>query len=96
MTPTPKENVKAMSTTDPAQPLEHTEGGSTTRDAIDLGVPMAPATDPAETVGPEDAAGTAPTRGDYTGRVQPGITIEAIPPAEQVPGGPTVRRVVQS
>ncbi|MGI8623110.1 MAG: hypothetical protein ACR2NB_06410 [Solirubrobacteraceae bacterium] len=82
-----------MSTTEPT-PLKHTHGGSTTRDATDVGVAMAPATTP-QSVGPEDAAGLEPTRGDYAGRTQPGSTIEAIPEAEQVPGGTKVRRVQQ-
>ncbi|NUO36440.1 MAG: hypothetical protein HOQ27_15425 [Dermatophilaceae bacterium] len=46
--------------------LEHSEGGATTRDdALDSGVPML-AGDPSEPVGPEDALGSGPKRGDYT------------------------------
>lgn len=49
--------------------LKHSEGGTTTRDdATDLGVPMLPG-DPSEPVGPEDALGDGPKRGDYTGRI---------------------------
>ena len=49
--------------------LEHTEGGVTTRDdMLDLGVPMLPG-DPNEPVGPEDALGEGPKRGDYSGRI---------------------------
>ena len=49
--------------------LEHSEGGTTTRDdANDLGVPMLPG-DPSEPVGPEDALGEGPTRGDYRDRL---------------------------
>ena len=49
--------------------LEHTNGGTTTRDdANDLGVPMIPGS-PKERVGPEDALGEGPTRGDYRGRI---------------------------
>jgi hypothetical protein len=49
--------------------LRHSQGGTTTRDdAADLGVPML-AGDPSEPVGPEDALGDGPKRGDYTGRV---------------------------
>lgn len=49
--------------------LEHSEGGVTTRDdATDLGVPMvAGAAD--EPVGPEDALGDGPKRGDYRDRI---------------------------
>ncbi len=51
-------------------PAEVPEGHSvTTRDdALDLGVPMLPG-DPGEPVGPEDALGSGPKRGDYRGRV---------------------------
>lgn len=56
---TEKENAK----------LEHTEGGTTTRDdATDMGVPMLPG-DPSEPVGPEDALGPGPKRGDYSDRL---------------------------
>jgi len=77
------------------QPLEHTQGGVHTRaDTTDVGVPMAAPTGP-QTVGPEDAAGLKPTRGDYTARTSTGTSIEPIPPAEQVPNGPRVRVVHQ-
>ena len=56
---TSKENAK----------LEHTEGGTTTRDdRLDLGVPMLPG-DGSEPVGPEDALGPGPKRGDYSDRL---------------------------
>lgn len=46
--------------------LEHSEGGTTTRDdALDSGVPML-AGDPSEPAGPEDALGAGPKRGDYS------------------------------
>jgi hypothetical protein len=49
--------------------LRHSEGGVTTRDdANDLGVPMLQG-NPSEPVGPEDALGDGPKRGDYTGRM---------------------------
>lgn len=49
--------------------LAHSAGGTTTRDdANDLGVPMLPGS-PAEPVGPEDALGEGPKRGDYSDRV---------------------------
>lgn len=51
--------------------LEHTAGGTTTRDdALDLGVPMLPGS-ANEPVGPEDALGEGPKRGDYSGRIGP-------------------------
>jgi hypothetical protein len=76
--------------------LEHSRGGVTTRDdATDLGVPMLPG-DPSEPVGPEDALGESPTRGDYRSRigdVRP-RSVEPIPDAK--PGEPQVRVVDQS
>jgi hypothetical protein len=46
--------------------LEHSEGGTTTRsDALDSGAPML-AGDASEPVGPEDALGSGPKRGDYS------------------------------
>lgn len=59
MTETKKQDAK----------LEHSEGGVTTRDdAADLGVPMLPG-DGSEPVGPEDALGPGPKRGDYSKRL---------------------------
>jgi hypothetical protein len=51
--------------------LEHTEGGVTTRDGTDGGVPMAQGSG-SEPVGPEDALGEGQKRGDYSERVGPG------------------------
>jgi hypothetical protein len=65
------------SSTVPNADLEHSAGGATTRDPMDAGVPMLPG-DPAEPVGPEDALGRGPKRGDYSDRIQSG------PPAETV------------
>jgi hypothetical protein len=49
--------------------LKHSDSGVTTRDdALDLGVPMLPGS-PDEPVGPEDALGPGPKRGDYTNRL---------------------------
>ena len=46
--------------------LEHSEGGTTTRDdALDSGVPMLPG-DASEPAGPEDALGSGKKRGDYS------------------------------
>ena len=51
--------------------LEHTKGGTTTRDdALDMGVPMLPGS-PDEPAGPEDALGEGPKRGDYSQRIGP-------------------------
>jgi hypothetical protein len=51
-------------------PVEIADGHSaTTRDdALDLGVPMLPGS-PDEPVGPEDALGPGPKRGDYSDRL---------------------------
>jgi hypothetical protein len=47
-----------------------TPDGPTTRDAGDLGVPML-AGQPDEPIGPEDALGAGPKRGDYSDRIGP-------------------------
>lgn len=60
---------KATASASQNDKLEHTEGGITTRDdATDLGVPMLPG-DGSEPVGPEDALGPGPKRGDYSQRL---------------------------
>lgn len=79
--------------------LKHSEGGVTTRDdLLDAGVPMRQG-DASEPVGPEDALGVGPKRGDYRERVGPDNyqphTSEPIPAGEQEPGGPTSRLVAQ-
>ncbi len=77
--------------------LEHSVEGVTTRDdVLDLGVPML-AGDPSEPVGPEDALGPGPTRGDYRQRMgetnyQPHITVAV---TDAKPGEPNVRVVAQ-
>jgi hypothetical protein len=64
-----KNDDKATASESQNQKLKHSEGGTTTRDdAGDLGVPMLQG-DPSEPVGPEDALGDGPKRGDYSGRV---------------------------
>lgn len=61
----------AVATTAENTELAHTQGGVTTRDDVtDLGVPMLPG-DASEPVGPEDALGPGPKRGDYSQRVGP-------------------------
>jgi hypothetical protein len=65
--------------------LEHTAGGKTTRDdPLDAGVPMTQG-DPREPIGPEDALGPGPKRGDYSGRIDAGphLVSEPIPPGER-------------
>lgn len=55
-----------VASTEANDALEHSEGGQTTRsDRTDLGVPMLPGS-PDEPVGPEDAFGDGPKRGDYS------------------------------
>lgn len=71
--------------------LEHSRGGTTTRDdATDAGVPMLPG-DPSEPQGPEDALGPGPKRGDYTGRVGPSDynPHHTVAVTDPKPGGPT-------
>jgi|SRR3954466_15756298 hypothetical protein len=78
--------------------LEHSEGGTTTRDdATDMGVPMLPGSAD-EPQGPEDALGPGPKRGDYSKRLgdanyQPHEVV-ANPDAKE--GEPTVVAVPQA
>lgn len=77
--------------------LKHSRGGVTTRDdATDMGVPMLPG-DLAEPVGPEDALGPGPKRGDYTDRVGPvGYNPhQVVPKANAKPGEPNVEVIAQ-
>jgi hypothetical protein len=72
--------------------LKHTQGGVTTRDdATDLGVPML-AGSADERVGPEDALGTGPKRGDYSDRIGPSSyqPHESVRVENAKPGEPTV------
>jgi hypothetical protein len=91
--------VAAKDTKDKSN-VEHSAQGVTTRDdATDLGVPML-AGDPSEPVGPEDALGEGPKRGDYSKRLgdahyQP-HTVRPIPADEREENGPTVRVVAQA
>jgi hypothetical protein len=79
------------------QALEHTNGGVTTRDAMDAGVAMVQGS-PDEPVGPEDALGPDPTRGDYSDRLVsgPSMVSEVIPEEERTPDGPLYRLVPQA
>lgn len=88
-----------LKTIDPTgdRKLKHSQGGVTTRsDVLDVGVPMLPG-DPREPVGPEDALGAGPTRGDYRTRLggsdyRPHTTE---PVSDAKPGEPNVRIVEQ-
>lgn len=68
---------------------------TTRQDATDLGVPMLPG-DPSEPVGPEDALGPGPKRGDYSGRVGPeNYQPHQIVPVDAPAGEPQVEVVAQ-
>jgi hypothetical protein len=86
-----------MAKTDDNAKLEHTAGGVTTRDdATDMGVPMLPGS-PDEPIGPEDALGPGPKRGDYTGRVGPSDyqPHQIVPVPDAKDGEPQVQVVAQ-
>ena len=78
---------------------EHSAGGvSSQDDNNDLGVVMLGG-EADEPVGPEDALGQGPKRGDYVDRVgesnyHPHVSLP-IPASERVPGGPISRLVPQ-
>lgn len=94
----PQKNVAAdVATERQNAKLDHSAGGVTTRDdATDLGVPMLPG-DPSEPVGPEDALGPGPKRGDYSGRVGPTgyEPHQVVRRADPKPGEPVVEVVAQ-
>jgi len=54
-----------------AADLNDAEGVTTRDDATDMGVPMLPGDVETEPVGPEDALGVGPKRGDYSDRIGP-------------------------
>ncbi len=78
---------------DKEKKLEHPEGGSTTKDATDLGVPMAEGEGPQ---GPEDALDPKGTRGDYTGRIGSGESYEMVRVGTHPDGTPIIERRRQS
>lgn len=68
----------------------HSAGGVTTRDdALDSGVPMLPG-DPSEPVGPEDAFGAGPKRGDYSDVVGNKQSYRSVPNPDRKDGDNTV------
>jgi hypothetical protein len=68
--------------------LKHSEGGVTTRDdALDSGVPML-AGDASEPVGPEDALGSGPKRGDYSAVIGNGQFYQSVPNPNHDPSDP--------
>lgn len=78
--------------------LEHTRGGATTRDdATDLGVKMLPG-DPKESIGPEDALGAGPKRGDYRERLGDANyrPHQSVPVEDPKPGEPVLKIEAQA
>lgn len=69
--------------------LQHPEGGTTTRDdALDSGAPML-AGDQSEPVGPEDALGSGPKRGDYSELIGNKRHQASVPNPDYDPSDPT-------
>jgi hypothetical protein len=74
--------------------LSHSEGGTTTRtDVLDSGAPML-AGDPSEPVGPEDALGSGPKRGDYSKLIGSGQFHASVPNPDYDPADPDSPRTV--
>lgn len=71
--------------------LEHTRGGSTTRDALDLGAPTAPGEGPQ---GPEDALDPN-ARSDYTGRLGGGESYTSKITGYREDGSPIIEMIRQ-
>lgn len=91
-----KDQAAAVASEKDNSKLEHTEGGVTTRDdALDAGVPMLSGR-PDEPIGPEDAFGPGPKRGDYSGRIDAGPHLVSEPIPDAKPGEPTARLVSAS
>jgi hypothetical protein len=68
--------------------LEHSEGGTTTRDdALDSGVPMLPG-DASEPAGPEDALGSGKKRGDYSAVIGDREFYASVPNPDHDPSDP--------
>lgn len=87
-----------MADTKKDKSLKHSVEGETTRDdATDLGVPMLQG-DPSEPVGPEDALGPGPKRGDYSDRLGDSSynPHEIVPNPDAKPGEATVKVVDQA
>lgn len=90
-----KSNSESTETTEPTE--AKVEGTTTRDDALDLGVPMLPGSGN-EPVGPEDALGEGPKRGDYSKRLgdanyQPHTTK---PITDAKPGEPNVEVIAQA
>lgn len=81
-TKTPDAEAPGFAGADANAALEHTDGGVTTRDGMDAGVPMTPG-QPGEPVGPEDAMGPGPKRGDYRDRLVTGPSLVTVPIPEE-------------
>ena len=88
---------EAIASTNENNKLEHTASGASTRDdASDMGVPMLPGTGK-ERVGPEDALGAGPKRGDYSNRIGSANyhPHEVVKIEDAAPGEPNVQVVPQ-
>lgn len=85
-------NPKTTTTVTDTDTKLNPDGTVVKTDGLDAGVPMLPG-DPSEPVGPEDALGPGPKRGDYTDRIDSGPhqVSERIPDAK--PGEPHTRLV---
>lgn len=74
--------------------LKHSDGGLTTRDdALDSGAPMLQG-DASEPVGPEDALGSGPKRGDYSKLIGNLQHAASVPNPDHDPSDPNSPRVV--
>lgn len=74
--------------------LEHSDSGVTTRDdVLDSGAPMLQG-DPSEPVGPEDALGAGPKRGDYSKLIGDRQFSASVPNPDYDPSDPASPRSV--
>jgi hypothetical protein len=85
---------KAQATSAQNDKLKHSVAGVTTRDdALDAGAPMV-AGSPDEPVGPEDALGSGPKRGDYSQLIGTGQFSASVPNPNHNPSDPNSPRAV--
>ena len=85
---------KPAAETDQAAAEGATVDGTTTRDdALDSGAPMLPGSGD-EPVGPEDALGSGPKRGDYSGLIGVGQFSASVPNPNHDPSDPSSPRSV--
>jgi len=90
----PTQTPEGQATVEDNQKPEHSVEGVTTRDdALDSGAPMLPGS-PEEPVGPEDALGSGPKRGDYSKLIGTQQFTASVPNPQYDPEDPSSPRSI--